>query len=228
MADTLEFDRRDWARTLLGEIAERERALESGLRSAERRLTQRLAQERMEWIADLRSRRDALTGAVVGSAEARRTVAILTAPVIYAMIVPLALIDLFFTVYQTLCFGSYGIPRVDRRAYVVIDRQHLEYLNAFEKLNCVYCGYANGVIAYVREIAARTEQYWCPIKHARIAHGAHDRYAAFMEYGSAEFESGREALRKALADEGSRTGAQATATGVGRACSDPPTPRTRL
>ena len=28
-----------------------------------------------------------------------------------------------------------------------------------KKLNCVYCGYANGVIGHAREIAARTEQY---------------------------------------------------------------------
>lgn len=50
----------------------------------------------------------------------------------------------------------------------------LSYLNAIEKLNCVYCGYGNGVIAYGREIIARTEQFWCPIKHASKAAGEHD------------------------------------------------------
>ena len=59
-------------------------------------------------------------------------------------------------------------------------------MNALEKLNCAYCSYANGLIAYVREIAGRTEQYWCPIKHARRVIGAHPGYAAFMDYGDAD------------------------------------------
>ena len=28
---------------------------------------------------------------------------------------------------------------------------------------CARRGYANGLMAYVREVAVRTEQYWCPI-----------------------------------------------------------------
>jgi hypothetical protein len=92
---------------------------------------------------------------------------VLTAPVIYAVIVPLVLLDLFVTIYQRVCFPVYGIPKVNRGDYLIFDRHHLAYLNALEKLNCAYCSYANGLIAYVREIAGRTEQYWCPIKHAR-------------------------------------------------------------
>jgi hypothetical protein len=61
---------------------------------------------------------------------------------------------------------------------VVIDRHRLGYLNPVQKLNCVFCGYGNGVIAYAREITARTEQYWCPIKHALKVKGSHDRYRA--------------------------------------------------
>lgn len=111
---------------------------------------------------------------------------IITAPVIYAMIVPLLLLDLFVSVYQMVCFPVYGIPKVRRADYFVFDRHHLAYLNALEKLNCAYCSYANCLIAYVREIAARTEQYWCPIKHARRVIGTHARYAAFDDYGDAE------------------------------------------
>jgi hypothetical protein len=44
----------------------------------------------------------------------------------------------------------------------------------------------NGVIAFTREIAGRTEAYWCPIKHARKAIGTHARYAGFADYGDAE------------------------------------------
>jgi len=92
---------------------------------------------------------------------------ILSARFIYGMIVPLVILDLSVTAYQHLCFRIYGIPLVCRAHHLVIDRHHLAYLNAFEKLNCVYCGYANGLIAYAREITARTEQFWCPIKHAQ-------------------------------------------------------------
>lgn len=111
---------------------------------------------------------------------------ILSSPVIYGMIVPLALLDLSFTIYQHICFRVYGVPRVRRADYLVIDRHHLAYLNLIEKLNCVYCGYGNGVIAYAREITARTEQFWCPIKHAQRTLYAHHRYAKFLDYGDAE------------------------------------------
>ena len=111
---------------------------------------------------------------------------VITAPVIYAMIVPFVLLDLFVTVYQAVCFPVYGIPKVRRADYLVFDRRHLAYLNVLEKLNCAYCSYANGLIAYVREIAGRTEQYWCPIKHARRVIGAHSNYARFHDYGDAE------------------------------------------
>jgi hypothetical protein len=51
-----------------------------------------------------------------------------------------------------------------RRAFFVLDRRKLAYLNGIEKVNRGYCSYANGLLAYVREVAARTEEYWCPIK----------------------------------------------------------------
>lgn len=111
---------------------------------------------------------------------------VITAPFIYALIVPLVLLDLFITVYQSICFTAYGIPKAKRSDYVVIDRQYLEYLNFVEKLNCVYCGYANGVLTYASEIAARTEHFWCPIKHSRLPKKTHDRYAEFLDYGDAE------------------------------------------
>lgn len=130
---------------------------------------------------------------------------ILSAPVIYALIVPLVLLDIFVSVYQRICFPIYGISRVRRQDYLVFDRHHLAYLNALEKLNCAYCSYANGLIAYAREIAGRTEQYWCPIKHARRVVGAHPRYAFFDDYGDAENYQKRLAeLREALRKESSR------------------------
>ena len=111
---------------------------------------------------------------------------LLTAPVIYGMVIPLVLFDLCITLYQQICFRAYRIARVQRQDYFVIDRHQLSYLNSIEKINCVYCGYGNGLLAYSREIISRTEQYWCPIKHARRIRGAHARYEYFAEYGDAE------------------------------------------
>ena len=111
---------------------------------------------------------------------------ILSTPLIYALIVPLLMLDLFITVFQAVCFRAYGIERVRRADYFFFDRYHLAHLNLLEKFNCAYCSYANGLIGYVREIAGRTEKYWCPIKHARRVIGAHSSYASFHDYGDAE------------------------------------------
>jgi len=115
-----------------------------------------------------------------------RPLVVLTAPVIYALIVPLVLLDIFITIYQAVCFPVYDIPKVARKDYLIFDRRYLAYLNLIEKINCAYCSYANGLIGYVREIASRTEQYWCPIKHARKVIGAHPRYGNFADFGDAQ------------------------------------------
>jgi len=111
---------------------------------------------------------------------------VLTAPVIYSLIIPLALADAWVSAYQAICFRAYGLPRVKRSDYLAFDRQKLNYLNVIEKLNCDFCAYANGVVAYVREVSSRTEQYWCPIKHAVRITDPHRRYYEFLEYGDAE------------------------------------------
>jgi hypothetical protein len=124
----------------------------------------------------------------------------IVAPIIYSIIVPLALMDLTLLVYQQTCFRVYRIERVKRSEYVVLDRGDLPYLNVLEQFNCFYCGYANGLMGYAREIAARTEQYFCPIKHARRILAAHDHYPGFFEYGDAEsYRAGLKRLRTALA-----------------------------
>lgn len=124
---------------------------------------------------------------------------ILSAPFIYTMIVPIVVLDLFLLIFQHSCFRLYRIPRVSRADYIVVDRHRLSYLNLFEKVNCVYCGYANGLFAYAVEIASRTEQYWCPIKHARRIRSSPPRYAEFVEYGDGEtFQKRRAYYRKNL------------------------------
>lgn len=122
---------------------------------------------------------------------------VLVAPVIYSLIIPIALVDAWVTLYQHVCFRAYGIPLVRRSTFLVFDRHHLAYLNAIEKINCLYCGYGNGVFAYAREVAGRTEQFWCPIKHAIRLRDPHQRYLRFIDYGDAEgYRKGLEEMRR--------------------------------
>lgn len=127
---------------------------------------------------------------------------LITGPIIYSMIIPLVITDLFITFYQLTCFSIYGIKKVRRADYIIFDRQHLNYLNFIEKFHCTYCAYGSGMIAYISEIVARTEQYFCPIKHARKTLGTHARYARFLDFGAAEdYEKKLEEFRIALEKE---------------------------
>lgn len=127
---------------------------------------------------------------------------LITGPIIYSMIIPLLITDFFVTFYQWTCFPIYGIKKVRRSDYIVYDRQQLNYLNFIEKFHCTYCAYGNGMIAYVTEVIARTEQYFCPIKHARKILGTHARYERFLDYGDAEnYEQKLEEYRLALEKE---------------------------
>ena len=130
---------------------------------------------------------------------------ILTAPIIYSGFIIFIILDLFLFLYQSICFPIYGIPKAKRSDYLMFDRKDLPYLNIIEKFNCFYCSYANGLANYFREIAARTEQYWCPIKHARRIRAAHKKYPKFFEYGDAEsYRKGLERIREELERENSK------------------------
>ncbi len=124
---------------------------------------------------------------------------VLSVPFIYPVLVPMLVLDVFITLYQWVCFPLYRIPRVKRSDYFVFDRTHLAYLNILEKINCAYCSYGNGLMAYGREVVGLTEQYWCPIKHARRVLQAHPYYHGFVDYGdAANYREQLEQMRQQL------------------------------
>ena len=126
----------------------------------------------------------------------------LTMPVIYGMCAPMVFFDLCVTLYQLICFPVYRIAMVKHADYMLFDHGQLQYLNVIEKAHCMYCTYAVGLLGYAQEITARTEQYFCPIKHARKVLGAHSRYKHFLEYGEADdFHRKLEKFRGELAAE---------------------------
>jgi len=130
---------------------------------------------------------------------------LLSAPFIYAMFLPLLVADMAVTGYQWTCFPLYGIPRVRRRDYFLFDRNSLAYLNIIEKFNCAYCSYATGLAAYLKVTVGLTEQYWCPIKHARRVLEPHSRYDRFIDFGDAEsYRRELGTIRKDVAVRGSR------------------------
>jgi hypothetical protein len=130
---------------------------------------------------------------------------LLSAPFIYAMFLPLLVADMAVTGYQWICFPLYGIPRVRRRDYFLFDRNSLAYLNIIEKFNCAYCSYATGLAAYLKVTVGLTEQYWCPIKHARRVLEPHSRYDRFIDFGDAEsYRRELVTIRKDVAVRGSR------------------------
>ncbi|HET7219333.1 MAG TPA: hypothetical protein VFJ02_14850 [Vicinamibacterales bacterium] len=160
----------------------------------QRRWKYRVRRGRIWFDTEVRRAHRRLRQSVPSYIRDSNLLSLLTAPIIYSLLLPLAMLDLWTTLYQWVCFPIYGIARVPRRRYFVVDRHKLEYLNAIEKINCTFCSYANGLIAYVREVAARTEQFWCPIKHARTFPTPHTRYHLFFDYGDAE------GYRRQLAD----------------------------
>ena len=75
-------------------------------------------------------------------------------------------LDLVCTLYEFICFPIYKIDWVKRSEYIlIVDRNKLAYLNPMEKVGCMYCGYTNGLLLYLKEVAGRTEKYWCGIMH---------------------------------------------------------------
>jgi hypothetical protein len=129
----------------------------------------------------------------------KRPINLMTGPIIYSMIVPMLILDVCISFYQLTCFPIYKIKLVKRRDYMSFDRHHLHYLNWIEKFHCSYCAYGAGLLAYITEIVARTEQYFCPIKHARKVMGTHSRYIKFLDYGDAKnYQENLENFRKQL------------------------------
>jgi len=183
---------------LVAKIKALESELENELHEEYERFTCEITKKREELLASYRQDRENLLRYLVTTPILH----LLSAPIIWAVLLPAAILDLFVTLYQWICFPIYKITKVKRSDYIIIDRHMLGYLNSIEKLNCLYCSYFNGLMGYISEIAARTEQYWCPIRHATRMKSIHSRYQNFFEYGdSKSFRQGNKELRKELMEE---------------------------
>lgn len=124
---------------------------------------------------------------------------LITSPFVYGMIIPAVLVDMTLFIYQNVIFRIYGFELVKRSDYIIFDRQYLRYLNCIEKLNCLYCSYFNGLMHFAAEIAAKTELYFCPIKHAKKILYRHRYYKNYLAYGDGEdYQKRLVEIRKAM------------------------------
>ena len=187
----------------MNEISELEEELATVIDEQQERLHYRIEGSKIRFEENLRRIHHELKTGVLPWLRKSELRNIVSAPFIYAMIVPFVMLDVFLFVYQSVCFPLYRIPKVRRSNYVVVDRHHLGYLNVIEKVNCMFCGYADGLLSYTRQIVSRTEMYWCPIKHARKVLDPHRRYARFTDFETGEdYEAHVNEMRKKLSAEG--------------------------
>ena len=122
---------------------------------------------------------------------------LLTAPLIYAMVIPAIIFDVLLFVYQQIAFRIFKFEFIKRSDYMHFDHHYLGYLNLIEKLNCLYCSYFNGLMLYGSAIAGRTELFFCPIKHAKKVVSQHKFYEEFLSYGDEEeYQKKLKELRK--------------------------------
>ncbi len=110
---------------------------------------------------------------------------LVAAPLIWLMIVPVVIADIFVEIYHRIAFPIYGIALVKRSEYIkIFDREKLPYLSWPEKIGCAYCGYVNGWLHYASTIAGRTENYFCAIAHLETrGYIPSDHEKLFVKYG---------------------------------------------
>ncbi|MEA2095583.1 MAG: hypothetical protein U9P73_02665 [Candidatus Cloacimonadota bacterium] len=119
----------------------------------------------------------------------REISSILSIPFIWGMLIFFIIFDIGLEIYHQISFRIFKLPIVDRKKYIKIDRHKLNYLSFPDKLRCMYCGYANGVLAYAVKITGDTEKYWCAIKHEEDKNFVEPLHQQdFVEFGDeAEF-----------------------------------------
>ena len=189
----------DSLNNILQRMAELEDELRSAVHEQESRMFFQIKGKRVEFESSVKAAHRKLKSGLFHWLVTYRPQNLITGPLIYGMIVPLLLMDAFVSFYQWACFPIYGIAKVRRADYLVFDRRQLAYLNIIEKFHCTYCEYGNGLMSYMAEILARTEEYFCPIKHAHKVLGTHRRYNRFLAYGdAADYEARLEEYRVAL------------------------------
>src|SRR5688572_25376073 len=99
-------------RDLLGQINVLEDELRTALHERESRIQFTIRGKRVEFERGVREAHARLKRNFFRWLATDRPQNLLTGPIIYGMAVPLAILDLFVTLYQATCFPVYGIAKV--------------------------------------------------------------------------------------------------------------------
>src|SRR2546423_588072 len=111
--------------TLLAEIRELEREMVGEARKKELDFCYKLHEKTVEFPGEAEPRHDALRLGIPDYVLHSRFLVLISSPVIWLCVVPIALADLVGSIYQAVCFPIYGIPKVVRSDYLAFDRHHL-------------------------------------------------------------------------------------------------------
>src|ERR1700674_3014338 len=106
---------------LLEHIARLERELETEVNRAREQWRYRMEAGRVRFEREVRLAHQRLKQSIPRFLRESSVPNLLTAPLIYSLVVPIALLDLWISLYQAICFRAYGIARVQWATYVVID-----------------------------------------------------------------------------------------------------------
>ena len=114
--------------TLVAQMAALEADLKEAVHEQESRVFFQIKGKRVEFEGSIRETHRKLKRSLWRWIVTDRPQNFLTGPIIYSLIVPLAVLDLCVTFYQASCFPIYKIAKVRRADYIALDRQHLEDL----------------------------------------------------------------------------------------------------
>ncbi len=188
-------------KNIIKEIKELEERLEKELKLQEKELNYKIKEGKIKFNKDAIAKQKENLKNLFSFFKEMPILHLITSPIIYIMIFPIIILDILLFIYQQSISKIYKLPKVKRSDYIVYDRQLLAYLNIIEKINCMYCSYFNGMLAYASQIAAETELYFCPIKHAKKIAYKHSKYNDFLAYGDSEgYRKKLEDLRTTLKD----------------------------
>ncbi len=109
---------------LFEQAAKLEHEVERELNTARDRWHYRIESGRIRFEQDVRTAHKRLRHSIPKYLSESNLLTVLVSPVIYSLVIPIAILDLWVTVYQWACFPVYDVDRVRRSTYVVFDRQH--------------------------------------------------------------------------------------------------------
>jgi hypothetical protein len=84
----------------------------------------------------------------------------------YVMVIPVLIAHCSGWLFEQIYFRILKIPMVPFSEHVTFDRWKLKHLNLFQRFNCAYCDYVNGLASWLKAVVNRTELYSCAIKHS--------------------------------------------------------------